>query len=126
MEVESNLFAYIGGICRGHESPLLAAGGAADHVHLLVSVSKSIPVTQLLQEIKRDSSVWMKRQPGVVSEFSWQDGYGALSIGESQLAATRAYFAKQREHHRTESFQDEFRALLRKYSVEFDERHVWG
>ena len=126
LEIEPDLFAYIGGICRGNDSVLLAAGGAADHVHLLVSASKNIPLTQLLQEIKRDSSAWMKRQPSVGSEFSWQDGYGAFSIGESHITAMRAYFAKQREHHRTESFQDEFRALLRKYSIEFDERYVWG
>ena len=102
---------------------LLAAGGTADHVHLLVSLSKSISVVELLLPLKRDSSAWMK---DAAPEFSWQDGYGAFSVGESQVEALRAYFAKQKEHHRTATFQDEYRTLLRKYGVEFDERYVWG
>ncbi len=126
VEIEPDLFAYIGGICRNNECVLMDAGGTTDHVHLLVSVSKNIALAQLLLQIKRDSSVWMKDQPRGIAAFSWQDGYGAFSVGESQVAALREYLATQREHHRTVSFQDEFRALLAKYSIAFEERYVWG
>lgn len=125
-EIEPELYAYIGGVCKSNGSVLTAAGGATDHIHLLVSMSKSITVSDLLLEIKRDSSSWIKRGRPSFAGFHWQDGYGAFTIGESQVGALRKYFAGQKEHHKRVSFQDEFRDLLRKYKVEFDERYVWS
>jgi putative transposase len=119
-EVEPDLYAYIGGMCRDKESALLSAGGTADHLHLLVSLSKNIALATLMLHLKRDSSKWMHKH--AVSELHWQDGYFAFSIGQSGVDPLRAYIAAQKEHHRTTSFQDEVRALLRKYEIEFDER----
>ena len=82
-------------------------------------------MSKLIQEIKQDSSQWMKSQGRQYADFAWQNGYGAFSIGQSQLADLRTYIANQREHHRRESFQDEFRRLLERYQIAFDERYVW-
>ena len=124
--LEPDLYAYIGGICRNNGSALRGAGGTFDHVHLLVSQAKTISTSDLLQQIKGDSSEWIKTQGAEFAGFRWQEGYGAFSIGESQVGALRRYLAGQKEHHRTRSFQEEFLALLRKYKVEYDERYIWG
>ena len=78
-----------------------------------------------VKELKRGSSIWLKTKSPHLAEFAWQSGYGAFSIGFSQLDAVRAYIAAQEEHHRKTSFQDEFRQLLRRYDIEFDERYMW-
>jgi REP element-mobilizing transposase RayT len=120
--IEPDLYAYIGGICRAMESPLLAMGGVADHVHLLVSLDKKISTSDLLLNVKRDSSKWMKQH---VQGFRWQDGYFAFSIGASGITAVRRYIADQKPHHATIGFQDELRKFFRRYGIEWDERYVW-
>lgn len=124
-EDEPDLYAYVGGICRGMGSPLLAMGGTCDHVHLLVSLSKTVAMADLLLNIKRDSSKWMKERREPLRSFGWQDGYFAFSIGESGMERMRNYIAQQKEHHETVDFKDEVRTFLRKYGVEWDERYVW-
>jgi putative transposase len=124
-EVESDLYAYIGGICRRMESPLLAMGGTADHVHMMISLGKTVALSNLMMEMKRDSSKWMKEQDAALGAFGWQDGYFGFSIGESGADALRAYIANQKEHHKGVDFKEEVRALLRKYGMEWDERYVW-
>jgi len=120
-----DFYAYIGGICRRMESPLLTMGGVADHVHMLVSLGKTVALSDLMLNIKRDSSKWMKEKDAAFGTFGWQDGYFAFSIGESGVDALRAYIANQKEHHKTIDFKDEMRAFLRKYGIEWDERYVW-
>jgi REP element-mobilizing transposase RayT len=120
-EIEPLLFAYIGGIIRNNEARMIIAGGSADHIHLLVSLGR-IDVGVLIGDIKRDSSRWIKKQEGRFARFYWQRGYGAFSIGQSQVAAVSKYIRNQKEHHKEQTFQDEFRALCRKYDVEFDDR----
>jgi REP element-mobilizing transposase RayT len=122
-DVEADLHAYIGGICRNMDSPLLAINGTADHVHMMVSMSKNVALSDLLLNVKRDSSKWMHER---ASEFAWQSGYFAFSIGESGAAVLRQYIADQKEHHASVSFVDEVRSLLRKYGVAWDEEHVWS
>ena len=90
---EPDLYAYIGGVCRRLGSPLLAMNGTMDHVHMLVSLGKSVPLSDLLLNIKRDSSRWMKEQ-AKTTEFNWQDGYFGFSIGESGVDALREYISK--------------------------------
>jgi REP element-mobilizing transposase RayT len=121
--VEADLFAYLGGICRAKGCALLCAGGTADHVHLLVSLSKTITLADLLLNLKRDSSAWLKSRGA--PRFSWQSGYAAFSIGESNVAALKRYIASQKRHHARRSFQDELRALCGRYGVEIDEVHAW-
>jgi hypothetical protein len=89
--------------------------------HLLVSLSKTIALSELIGDIKRDSSKWIKTQDAKFLDFHWQDGYGAFSIGQSQVETVKRYLAKQKEKHRKMSFENEFRGFLRKYEVEYDE-----
>ena len=76
-------------------------------------------------DIKRDSSCWIKKQDRHFNNFYWQRGYGAFSIGQSQVETVTNYIKRQKEHHKKQNFQDEFRALLRKYEIDFDERYIW-
>ena len=123
--VEPELYAYIGGICRRMGCPLLAIGGTSNHVHLMVSLSKTVSLAELMMNIKRDSSKLVKEKDPAASGFTWQKGYFTFSIGESGADGLRKYIANQKEHHATVSFQDEIRLLLQKYGMEFDERYMW-
>ena len=121
-KIEPDLYAYIGGICRGMESPLLCINGTADHLHMLISLSKTETLSNLMLNVKRDSSKWMHR---TLPDFEWQEGYFAFSIGESGVPALRRYIESQKEHHRNVDFKDELRTFFRKYGIEWDERYVW-
>jgi putative transposase len=125
-EIEPDLYAYLGGIAANNQSLLLASGGTANHVHLLVSQSKNIALKDLLQDLKQGSSKWIKTKGREFAAFHWQDGYGAFSIGQSQAATVRTYLARQKLHHQQVTFEDEFREFLRKYEIEYDERYVWN
>jgi putative transposase len=122
--VETELYAYIGGVCRGTGSVLLDANGTTDHVHLLVSLGKTTSISELMLQVKRDSSTWIKTKGPEFAEFHWQEGYAALSIGRSQVSTLKGYLAKQKAHHREVSFREEFIDFLRKYEIPFDERYL--
>ena len=116
---------YLGGACNNLDCPVLRVGGVADHVHILCRFGRSISVADLVKELKRDSSQWLKTKARDLADFYWQSGYGAFSVSPGHVEVLRAYIANQEEHHRTETFQDEFRRLLTKYGLEWDERYVW-
>jgi REP element-mobilizing transposase RayT len=120
--IEAELFGYIHGIVENNKSKLIIANGTSNHVHLLISLGKTLDISTLVGDIKRDSSVWMKTHR---KDFYWQDGYGAFSIGRSQVDGVVKYIRDQKEHHAGQDFKTEFRALLEKYQVEYDERYVW-
>ncbi len=124
-QIESEMHAYLASVCKSLGCPAQKVGGVEDHVHVLCLLSRTIEISDLLGKIKANSSRWIKTKGPGYSEFSWQNGYGAFSIGQSQLEAAKEYIANQREHHRGRSFQEEYRALLEKYRVEYDERYVW-
>ena len=124
-EDEPELYAYIGGIANNNGSKLLSGGGTANHAHLLTSLSKKIGLSDFVGDVKRSSSLWIKKLGPRYSKFHWQDGYGAFSVGYTQLPAVKRYIARQKEHHAKVSFQDEFRYFLKKYNVDYDERFVW-
>jgi REP element-mobilizing transposase RayT len=117
--------AYLAGICNKQDCPAIIVGGVADHVHLLCRLGKQIDISSLIREIKRDSSSWVKEEEPTLSVFFWQSGYGAFSVSSSHVDALKNYIRDQEEHHKTESFQDEFRRLCAKYGVPVDERYVW-
>ncbi len=125
-EIERELFAYIGGILKNHESRLLDAGGTVDHVHLLISLSKNICLSSLMKDIKKDSSCWIKTKGRAFRTFHWQDGYGAFSIGNSDMTVLKQYIGSQKEHHRKRSFQEELIQFLEGYGIEYDERYLWN
>jgi REP element-mobilizing transposase RayT len=123
--VEPELHAYLGGICRNRDTPALAIGGTENHVHLLISLSKNIALSNLMMTLKKDSSKWIKANGSVFRDFHWQDGYGAFSIGESQVDALTDYIRGQKERHSTMTFEDELVALAERYGVTFDPRYLW-
>jgi putative transposase len=123
--LRDELYHYLGGILKHLDCQSIIVGGVDDHVHLLSTLSRTCPASEMVKEVKRGSSVWLKTKSSDLQDFAWQKGYGIFSIGFSQISAVRGYVAGQEEHHRRVSFQDEFRALLAKYEVDFDERYVW-
>jgi REP element-mobilizing transposase RayT len=128
-EMRRNMHAYLAGTCKNLECPALIVGGDTEHVHLLCRLSKKLAVSDLVQELKRGSSKWAKERAKEkapdMAKFYWQNGYGAFSVSPSHVDALMKYIRSQEEHHRKESFQDEFRRLCRKYGVEVDERYAW-
>jgi REP element-mobilizing transposase RayT len=116
---------YLGGTCNNLDCPVLRVGGAADHIHILCRLGRTISVAELIRELKRDSSQWLKTKAAALAGFYWQNGYGAFSVSPAHVEAVRAYLANQEEHRRKVTFQDEFRRLLKKYGLEWDERYVW-
>ena len=123
--LRAELHRYIGGILTNLDCQPLIGGGVEDHVHILFVLSRTHPIADVIKETKRASSIWLKQRAPDLGDFAWQAGYGAFSIGFSQVDAVTAYIAEQEEHHRKVSFQDEFRELLRRYQIEYDERYVW-
>ena len=124
-ELQSRLYQYLGGILRAEKSVLLAAGGMPDHVHLLVSLSRELSIAETVRLVKANSSKWIHRLFAERQQFAWQAGYGAFSVSFSNLPEVKDYIARQPEHHRVRTFQDEFRDFLRKHELEWDERYVW-
>lgn len=104
----------------------LTAGGTDDHVHVLLSLPATVSVSKALQLIKGGSSKWIHETFPRHRDFARQEGYGAFTIGLSGVADTVRYIDEQEEHHRTQTFEEEYLAFLRKHDVEYDERYVWG
>lgn len=123
--VEAELHAYLGGICNRLECQSIKVGGYTDHVHILCMLSKKIALMKLVEEVKSHSSKWIKTKGAGYENFYWQDGYGAFSVNPAEIDRVIAYIGNQHEHHGKKGFQDEYRAFLNKYQVEFDERYVW-
>lgn len=121
-ELRTRMHAYLAATSTGLDSPCVIVGGVEDHVHILSRLSRTHSVSDTVKELKRESSLWVKREASHVRGFRWQDGYGAFSINPSHVEALTRYIRDQAAHHRRKSFQDEFRRLLRKYNEEYDER----
>jgi REP element-mobilizing transposase RayT len=120
-----NTHRYLGGILARLDCQPITIGGVEDHVHLLFSFSRTEKFADVVKELKRASSLWVKSEFRELSDFAWQNGYGAFSLGFSQIDSVCSYIGNQEQRHRKISFQDEFRTLLRRYKIEFDERYVW-
>ena len=123
--IEQELHAYLGGICNQLDCQTIIVGGYTDHVHLLCKLSKKIALMKLLEEVKSHSLKWIKTKGEGYRNFYWQDGYGAFSVNPAEVDTTISYIANQHEHHKKITFQEEYRAFLKEYKVEYDERYVW-
>src|SRR5438874_2626310 len=121
----TRLYDYVGGIVSHRHGVLLAAGGMTDHVHLLASLGREWSLADLLRDVKAGSSKWVHDTFPEDHAFAWQNGYGAFSVSASNLGAVKRYICDQARHHQSMSFQDEFRALLRRHGLTWDERYVW-
>ena len=121
---QPRLFEYLAGILRNHGCCLIAAGGMPDHVHLLVSLSRTLAVADVVRQMKSNSSGWVHRELDS-PHFQWQEGYGAFAVSYSHLEQVKVYLANQEQHHHRLSFQEEFRELLKRHNLQWDEKHVW-
>ena len=124
-DFQEELYKYIGGIIRAEGGTQLEIGGIADHVHLLVKFKPSVTVSEMLNRIKANSSKWVNENNKSKQRFSWQEGYGAFSVSESQVSVVREYIQNQEVHHRKQTFQEEFIAILERHGVEYDPRYLW-
>lgn len=123
--IKEELFSYLGGICKNLECNPIQIGGHHDHVHILCLLSKKIPLTKLMEEVKSHSSKWIKTKGAEFESFYWQNGYGAFSVNPTELEIVKNYVFNQEEHHKRKTFQEEFLAFLKKYNVEYNDKYVW-
>lgn len=123
--VNEKLRAYLGGTFRELGCPSIAIGTPQDHVHILFCLSRTSALADVVGKVKTASSKWMHGLDGDYRRFAWQGGYGGFSVSASGIADVEEYISNQTEHHSRMSFKDEFRLLLDKYELEYDERYVW-
>ncbi|QDU27404.1 Transposase IS200 like protein [Anatilimnocola aggregata] len=107
------------------DSPALIINGVEDHIHGLVLLSRKFAVMKVIQDVKTETSKWLKKQPACVRNFAWQAGYDAFSVSESNIPKVTNYIQNQESHHRKMTFQDEYRELCQRHKIEIDERYVW-
>ena len=123
--IAGDLHGFMAGVCRKLDSQSVIIGGTDDHVHVFCVLSKSRTITEVVRDIKRASSGWIKERDRGLSDFRWQAGYGAFSVSPGHVAPLKRYIQDQKRHHEKETFQDEFRKILKKCGVDWDERYVW-
>ena len=124
-DIRPRLWEYLGGAVRGEGGIPILVGGTADHVHLLVTLRQNKSLADFLRQIKANSSKWVHETFPNAGGFWWQGGYGAFTVSHSGIDAVRSYIANQEEHHRARTFQDEYRDLLTRHGIEFDEKYLW-
>ena len=123
-ETQPQLWSFLGGVARKNGFKALIVGGTENHVHILLSLPATLPLSKAVQLVKGASSRWMNET--FKTRFAWQEGYGAFTVGISQKSDTIAYIQSQAEHHRKRNFEEEFLAFLKKNGIEYDPQHVWG
>ncbi len=123
--LSGNLHAYIAGTLNQNESQAIQIGGHDDHVHMVVRLSRTRTLAEVIGTVKSSSSRWIKTEDARLADFAWQAGYAAFSVGPSELDRIVAYVQRQVEHHQQFGFQEEMRRFFAEYGVEFDERYVW-
>src|SRR5215472_17255598 len=119
---EERIWAYLAGIASQNDLKPILIGGVEDHIHVLFSMPPSITISEALKRIKGGSSHWINETFADLKGFAWQDGYGASTVSKSQIPEVQDYIRGQREHHRTKTFQEEYRAFLDKHEIKYDER----
>ncbi|HEX6190503.1 MAG TPA: IS200/IS605 family transposase [Pyrinomonadaceae bacterium] len=123
--IESELHPYMATVLRELKSPSLAINGTSDHVHVLFSLARVVTIADLVEELKTSTSKWIKTKGNEFRKFHWQRGYGAFSIGQSNVEILKRYIRNQKARHRRVTFQDEYRKFLSAYGIDYDERYVW-
>ena len=124
-DVRPRLWEYLGGTVRGLDGIPILVDGTADHVHLLVTLRQLPALADFMRDLKAGASSWVHDTFPELRGFAWQAGYGAFTVSHSGIDAVKAYIANQEEHHRKQTFQDEFREFLRRHGIEFDEKYLW-
>jgi putative transposase len=124
-DIRPRVHAYLATIIRDLDSPYVVVGGVADHVHILFDMGKMHAPVEFVENVKRESSKFVKTLGKQYKEFYWQRGYGVFSVSPTHKSDAEAYVRNQEEHHRTKTFQEEYREFLKRYGVEFNEEYVW-
>jgi REP element-mobilizing transposase RayT len=122
---QGELYQYISGILKPHNHKLLAINGMPDHIHIFIGMRPTQSISDLMQDIKRSSSKWINEKQFLNRKFEWQEGYGAFSYSKSHVNSVINYIKNQEEHHKKESFRDEYLTFLKKFEIEYDERFVF-
>ena len=123
--IRDHLHAYMTKVLGSLGCPVLIINSVEDHVHILFDLARTVALSDVVEDVKKSSSKWIKsREPGF-AQFAWQAGYGAFAVSESNVPAVQEYIANQQEHHRRKSFQEEYRLFLEKHRVMYDERYLW-
>jgi putative transposase len=124
-EFRADLYAYMGGTLNGLGCSAIEINTEPDHAHLLFVMTRTETLSNVVGQVKKSANDWLRARGPQFANFYWQGGYGAFSVSQSAVEEVRGYIRNQREHHQRVSFQDEFRAFLKRYEIEFDERYVW-
>ncbi|WP_442509909.1 IS200/IS605 family transposase [Novipirellula sp. SH528] len=124
-EIRDRLYEYIGGTLRGKNGRLVQIGGVEDHVHILAQLSPTLAVSDVIRDVKANSSRWMNEQPEVKRTFEWQKGDGAFTVSYSRIPKVRAYIQNQEEHHRTITFREEYVDFLKRHDIHFRAEHLF-
>ena len=123
--VRASLHAYMATVLQNLGCTPVLINSMEDHIHILFDLSRTVAVSQAVEDVKKSSSKWIKTQGAEFSAFAWQAGYGAFAVSESMVQTVRGYIASQAEHHRQRTFQDELREFFKRHNIVFDERYVW-
>jgi REP element-mobilizing transposase RayT len=124
-EWEEELFKYISGIVRNKEQKMLAINGMPDHIHFLIGMKPSCCLSDLIREIKKSSNEFIRDRKFSKYKFQWQEGYGAFSYSHSALDRVIAYIAIQKEHHKRQSFRDEYQEFLKKFQIDYKDEYLF-
>lgn len=122
---EERLYKYITGVVQNKEQKMLAINGMPDHIHFLIGMRPSACLSDIVREVKKSSNDFIKENKLCRSQFNWQEGYGAFSYGQSQLDNVIAYIMNQKQHHKKQTFKDEYKTLLKKFNIEHDEKYLF-
>ena len=125
--IEKRVHSYIAGTLQQYESPALIINSVPDHVHILFRLSKNYALAKIVEEVKKESSKWIKTIEGGTKFFKWQIGYGAFSVSSSKVEVVKHYIENQKEHHKLQSFQDEVEDFIEQYDIiEYDPKYFWN
>ena len=124
-KIRRDLFLYMAAIAKNESSDVIEIGGVDDHVHLLLTLPRTLPLSRLVELVKKESSKWLKTKHISLQHFSWQNGYGAFSVSASRISFVRKYIQNQEQHHKKSNFRDELLAFLKMANVSYDEKYLW-
>ena len=124
-EQRSDLHAYLSTVLANLNSPTVLINSVEDHVHILFKMARTVSLAQIVEDVKKSSSKWLKTQSPSHASFAWHAGYGSFSVSESNVAKVTSYIRDQEQHHRKQTFQDEYLEFLEKNKIQWDERYVW-
>ncbi len=125
-EIETRLWSYLAGIAKHNNIHPIRIGGIDNHIHALLDLPKTLTIPDAMKLLKGNSSAWINDEKLTSTHFQWQDGYAAFSVSPSNVTAVSAYIANQREHHRHQTFEEEYKTLLQRHGIEFHELYTFG